>query len=157
GDSVDAGAGDDTIFGGIRNDTIGGGKGNSTIFGGAGDDLIVAGSDHDLILTGPTLTRAGEGVMSFSAIARASLLGGPSGQLLGAWAATLPTQLVGGAGDDTLLGGSADDTLEGGPGDDLLVGGSGNDTYIFGPGILGGDTIQEAEAADVDAVDFSAF
>ena len=114
-DSVDAGAGDDTIFGGVRNDSIGGGKGNSTIFGGDGNDLIAAGSDDNLILTDATLTRAGQGIMRFSAIERALRRRG-SRQLLDASAATLPTQLVGGAGDDTLFGGAGDDTLEGGRG-----------------------------------------
>src|SRR5262249_20312126 len=157
GDSIDAGAGDDTIFGGVRNDSLGGGKGDTTIFGGDGNDLVVAGSDPDLILTDTPLTRAGEAVMKFSGIERAKLEGGPSGQLLDASASTLPTQLVGGGGDDTLLGGAGDDTLEGGQGNDLLVGGSGNDTYLFGPGALGSDTIQEAENAGADALDFSSF
>lgn len=45
--------------------------------------------------------------------------------------ANVPTQLFGGAGNDTLNGGNGDDWLNGGPGNDTLVGNDGTDTADF--------------------------
>jgi Ca2+-binding RTX toxin-like protein len=45
---IDAGAGNDTIFGGAGNDTIFGGAGNDTIFGGAGANTLFGGAGDDL-------------------------------------------------------------------------------------------------------------
>jgi hypothetical protein len=45
--------------------------------------------------------------------------------------ASVPTQLFGGAGNDTLNGGNGDDWLNGGAGNDVLDGGGGTDTADF--------------------------
>ncbi len=47
---------------------------------------------------------------------------------------TIPSTLLGGAGNDVLRGGSARDVVLGGAGDDLLVGNAGNDILLGGNG-----------------------
>ncbi|XZE56469.1 PKD domain-containing protein [Planctomycetaceae bacterium SH139] len=47
---------------------------------------------------------------------------------------SIPIELYGGPGNDTLIGGSGDDTLRGGDGDDELRGGLGNDLLEAGVG-----------------------
>jgi Ca2+-binding RTX toxin-like protein len=49
-------------------------------------------------------------------------------------ATTLPVDLTGGAGDDTLTGGDADDTILGDAGNDVLDGGPGSDSVTGGDG-----------------------
>ena len=67
---------------------------------------------------------------------------------------TIPADLIGGAGNDSLVGGAGNDTFLGGTGNDLLVGGVGNDTYRF-VGAWGKDTVSEAVKAGTDVLDFS--
>lgn len=55
---------------------------------------------------------------------------------------SLPSEIHGGAGDDTLQGGSADDTIHGDEGDDRVLGGEGDDVLFGGTGddiLRGGD------------------
>ncbi len=154
-DWVDSGTGDDTVSAGTIADSLGGSGGNATVSGG-GAVLLVGSSDGTMILTDTVLTRVGRGTVSFSGIATARLLGAGSDQMLDASEATLPVDLVAGAGDDTLVGGAGDDTLQAGEGDDLLAGGPGSDDYVFGSGVLGSDTIEDSDApSDANALDFS--
>ncbi|MCA9085958.1 MAG: hypothetical protein KDA81_17990, partial [Planctomycetaceae bacterium] len=44
---------------------------------------------------------------------------------------TVPTRLIGGAGNDILIGGSGADIISGGLGNDRMEGGAGNDHYVF--------------------------
>ena len=74
-------------------------------------------------------------------------------------AVTVPVELHGGAGNDTLQGGAGSDLLDGGDGDDSLVatsgndtldGGAGNDTLRAGSGndsLIGGDGLDSLMAA----------
>lgn len=59
---------------------------------------------------------------------------------------TIPVELSGGAGNDTLVGGSGDDILRGGDGDDNLRGGLGNDILEGG---AGNDTLMGEAGDDV--------
>ncbi len=66
---------------------------------------------------------------------------------------TIPVELSGGAGNDTLIGGSGNDTLLGGDGDDDVRGGSGNDSLEGGDGrdsIIGeaGDDVLRGGSGD---------
>jgi len=59
---------------------------------------------------------------------------------------SLPSLLLGGAGDDTLIGGTGSDTISGGTGNDLLSGGRGNDLLN---GDEGKDTITGGRGTDL--------
>ncbi|MGC2203239.1 MAG: calcium-binding protein [Stellaceae bacterium] len=52
-DTIQAGSGNDTIYGGSSPDSIIGGSGHDLIFGGGGDDTIMGGSGPDTIFGGP--------------------------------------------------------------------------------------------------------
>ncbi|MCB1395885.1 MAG: type I secretion protein, partial [Rhodobacteraceae bacterium] len=159
GSNVDAGGGNDTVFGGWGDDTIAGGTGEDWLFGGDGDDQMDGGADNDT-LWGDT--------------GNDTLFGN-----------TGDDKLVGGAGDDLIEGGEGDDILIGdsnpgdnggrepgdpvdpGYGNDTLVtdsgndsayGGSGDDTFMIFDGfgnhlIVGGET---GETATGDHLDGSA-
>ncbi len=75
-----------------------------------------------------------------------SLYGGQRGDIL-----------RGGAGNDVIIGGSGDDVLEGQGGNDYLAGGQGNEAYRFGAGALGSDTLHENYSQGTDTLDFSQF
>ena len=59
---------------------------------------------------------------------------------------SLPSLLLGGAGDDTLLGGSGSDSISGGTGNDVLSGGRGNDLL---DGDEGKDTLSGGRGSDL--------
>lgn len=102
-DSVDGGAGDDTITTGDDQDTIRGGAGDDVIDAGIDDDDIIGGTGNDSII-------AGEG--DDTAI---GALGDDT--------------LIGGDGDDYLDGVVGDDVFSGGAGDDTMLGGQGRDIF----------------------------
>jgi Ca2+-binding RTX toxin-like protein len=56
------------------------------------------------------------------------------GRRRGQMAITVPANVYGGLGDDTLIGGGGNDALYGGRGNDALYGGSGADTLVGGEG-----------------------
>lgn len=133
-DTIDAGRGDDLLYGDegddslsgfFGDDTIYGGSGNDTIRGSAGDNLLYGGTGNDEIGTfnGNSTVEGGEGNDRIS-------IGG--GYLLA----------YGGDGDDTLVGARANDNLDGGNGNDLIYGSYGSDWITPGAGnnvIYGGD------------------
>lgn len=170
-DTVDGGAGDDTILTGDDQDIITGGAGEDSIDGGLDDDQIDGGADNDFIV-------GGEGADE--------ILGGSGDDTIyGGLAPTFPDVLnirddgsagpadpdptngmdvidggdgndlvfgqddddviTGGAGDDTLDGGIDDDDLSGQDGDDQLIGGQGIDTISGG---AGNDEIDGGSGAD---------
>lgn len=67
---------------------------------------------------------------------------------------SLPAELSGGAGNDTLIGANGNDSLDGGGGNDSLTGGNGNDTLVGGDGasdtLVGGNG--DDTLTDVDGV-----
>ena len=109
------------LFGEQGNDTLDGGAGGNTIFGLGGDDLIIGGRDslasRDINNTIPVAdlddqTESDDG--------DDALYGGRGNDTI-----------VGGAGDDTLDGGEGDDMLRGQAGVDVFRGGAGSDTVDF--------------------------
>ena len=125
-DTINTGAGNDTIWAGAGDDEIDAGDGNNTVAGAAGDDLMASGSGNDTLSGGPgdDSLSGGGGNDSLSGDAGADMIFGSSGN----------DSLFGGTGDDTLLGGLGNDYLAGGTGADSLVGGAGNDTLSGGTG-----------------------
>lgn len=138
GNSLHAGAGNDTVWAGYGADTV---------QGGAGDDLI-----------------QGWGVLAQSSAYRdayardsdgSDILRGDGGN----------DTLRGGGGKDVLEGGTGNDLLEGGTGADTLLGGMGADRFVFG-GLdararlpvydTQGDVVADFEAG-IDRLDLSAF
>lgn len=127
-DTLDGGAGDDTLYGQGGNDTIKGGTGNDKLDGGLGDDTLYGQDGNDTLSGGAGIDK---------------LYGGNGND-----------KLLGGAGNDTLNGDAGNDTLNGGAGNDTLIGGIGNDTLIGG---AGKDTFIFKAGSGVDKVlDFDA-
>jgi Ca2+-binding RTX toxin-like protein len=142
------GPGDDLIYASYGADTVNGGAGNDTIFGNgltespgnaaaflARDDLadrICGGAGDDLLIgAGGDDTLAG---------------GAGADLLLGDWGSDL---LVGGAGNDTLRGGLDADRLKGGEGADLFAFG-----MVAAPAAFGFEAGSGAEGRDV-VLDFT--
>ena len=115
--SVDAGAGNDFVFGGQSDDTIAGGAGNDVILSSKGSD-DVSGDDGDDNLNG------GLGDDSIDGGTGDDRGVGHSGN----------DDLSGDAGDDSLSGGGGDDSIRGEDGDDRINGNSGDDDCDGGTG-----------------------
>lgn len=118
-DTIDAGAGDDIVYGREDNDTIYGGEGNDRIVGGDGDDILVGGSGNDIL---------------FGGAGNDTLFGGAGNDVL-----------YGEDGNDVILADDGDDFASGGAGNDVMFGGAGNDTL---QGDAGNDTIDGEEGND---------
>ena len=125
---VDAGAGDDTLYGGLANDTLLGGAGADSIWGQEGNDSLSGGDGADIIFGQADADTVDGGA------GNDTIYGGDGAD-----------SLLGGDDLDTIYGDAGDDRLEGGEGDDLLLGGAGNDT-ISGDG--GNDWIQGGFGTD---------
>jgi len=123
--NVDAGLGDDQVYGGTARDSVYGSFGNDQIFGGDGNDFLVGGWGNDLL-------RGGRGDDFVSGGAGDDIVGGDDGN----------DRLFGGTGNDSLGSVGAgphptepgNDLLFGGPGEDRLVGGEGTDRLFGGSG-----------------------
>ncbi|WP_368186541.1 Hint domain-containing protein [Aestuariibius sp. HNIBRBA575] len=122
-DSILGGSGDDQLYGGNDADEIDGGTGADTVYGGAGADDVSGGADDDEV--------HGDGGND--------TVSGNAGA----------DDLFGGAGNDTLYGGDGADTLTGGTGDDVQFGGSGDDTFALDNG-FGTDTITGGETGETN-------
>ncbi|MCX2802075.1 putative Ig domain-containing protein [Microbulbifer thermotolerans] len=168
--SIDAGSGNDTIYGSPQADTIVGGLGSDYLVGGDGDDtfLFTAGDTGADKYSGgkgddQLLGSAEDDDMIFSVFSGANTVeridGGEGvNRLFGTSANNTldfrETQLVnissihGAAGNDTIYGSSADDVIEGGIGSDTLYGSAGDDTFIVTPGDTGYDRYQGDEGSD---------
>ena len=134
-DSIDAGAGSDTIYGGGGNDSIQGNAGVDVIYGGAGDDTVDGGSENDVV---------------YGDAGNDSLSGG-----------TGADTMFGGSGNDTIsfaegdaaYGGDGDDTFvladynEPANGTITIVGGNGGQTN--------GDTLKLGKLADITSLNIT--
>jgi Ca2+-binding RTX toxin-like protein len=138
GNTLHAGAGDDTVFAGYGADTV---------QGGWGDDLI-----------------QGWGVLAQSSLYRDAYARDADGSDALRGDAGNDT-LRGGGGRDLLDGGDGDDVLEGGTGADTLQGGAGADRFVFGAldararapvYDTQGDVVADFQAG-IDQLDLSAF
>jgi Ca2+-binding RTX toxin-like protein len=157
-DVVDAGEGDDQVFGGDGSDRLTLGSGDDRGHGAGGNDIILGGQGNDrlhgdgVIATGYLTTTAGDKHGD-------DFLDGGVGDdyLVGDGANDL---LFGGEGNDRIYGDSdqwdkldatyhGEDFLSGGAGVDMLVGGGKDDTLLGGAGddFLYGDDITEANTA----------
>jgi Ca2+-binding RTX toxin-like protein len=137
-----------TLNGGAGNDTLIGGPGFDTLRGGAGNDTYVLGNDANAVLdTGGTADLATTTITrsllapGFATIERLMLL---SGNISGT-GNNLNNIIIGSAGANTLKGGFGNDTLSGGNGNDTLLGETGNDTLLGG---AGNDTLYGAIGID---------
>ena len=111
-DLVLGGIGDDTVFGYNGNDWIDGGRGKDNLRGGGGNDTVFGGLDDDHI--------AGE-------FGDDVLFGGYGNDWVGSvGVGPLPNE----PGDDIIAGGGGDDYLLGGEGRDHITGGAGRDTFF---------------------------
>lgn len=175
-DSVDGGAGNDTILTGDDDDTILGGSGNDlidagfdddsvdgglgddTLQGQEGNDTIEGGDGHDLIFGGLSPTSPDYAAMEIYSLENdgANTLTDPdpdnNSDSLSGGAGN--DSIYGGDDNDTLSGGADDDLLDGGIDDDRLDGGGGDDQLIGGHGddvmILstGADTVSGGDGRD---------
>ncbi|WP_127110315.1 Hint domain-containing protein [Pararhodobacter zhoushanensis] len=111
-DTIDGGAGDDWVFGGddndslsggLGNDTLWGNEGNDTLLGNDGDDKLIGGGGDDLIIGG-----AGNDL----------LIGDNNPGDAGGREPTDPAEPT--YGNDTLVTDTGDDTAHGGSGDDVF-------------------------------------
>ncbi len=120
GNTIDAGAGNDTIYGGNRNDTIIGGAGDDAMYGGAGNDTYEVNDFGDTVVdTGGTDTvRSWISYALGSDIENLTLI---SGAING----------IGNALNNTMTGTTQANILDGGAGNDTLIGGAGDDVYII--------------------------
>lgn len=136
-DVVDAGQGDDRVYGHEGDDVINAGDGHDYADGGLGNDSIAGGAGDDRLY-------GGDGDDSLSGEAGDdSLYGGDGHDRLSGDQGD--DQLSGQAGDDILSGGDGADQLDGGAGNDVLQGGAGDDSLSGGGGA---DTIQAGAGED---------
>jgi Ca2+-binding RTX toxin-like protein len=127
---IDAGSGNDTVYGGNGRDVILGGVGNDTLFGtngndrldgGRGNDFLRGGNGNDVLWGGlDDDTLGGDFGDDF-------LYGGFGNDSLGSFG---PGPVPNEPGNDTLVGGAGNDFLLGGEGKDLILGGPGRDTFV---------------------------
>jgi len=128
GSTMDAGGGDDFVFGGGKRDVLSGGAGNDVLYGreGAdelrgdeGDDMLRGGAGGDFLFGdgGDDILDGGD--FNPNVLSGDDRLEGGAGNDL----------LIGGTGTDHLFGGAGDDELIGGKGNDEMSGEAGNDTY----------------------------
>ena len=151
-DTIEGGAGNDSIFGQEADDVLWGnddeheidtyssGGDKDYIDGGEGEDEVRQTVNNDQDLTDNRLT--GQGLDDLFGIEHATLTGGRDANFIDASSFTRGwVHLVGeseddvldGEGDgDTLIGTAADDVLEGVFGANILRGGTGSDTYVIG-------------------------
>lgn len=146
-DTLDAGAGDDTIKSGSGADNVSGGPGDDLIHAGAGDDEI-RGEDGDDTVNGGSGDDQLHGNNGDDAIRS----GGGSDTIFGGRGdddingGTGADKIYGGSDDDMILGGSGADQIKGQFGDDIIHGEAGADTLSGG---MGNDTIYGGDGADI--------
>ena len=130
---VDAGTGDDRVYGGMARDVLNGGFGRDQVQGMAGDDGLLGSWGDDTLLGGDgnDVLYGGFGNdLINGGVGDDRLYGGPGNDLLGI-AGTMPP-LLPEPGNDVLFGGLGDDSVLGGDGDDRIYGGPGRDRFWNG-------------------------
>jgi VCBS repeat-containing protein len=152
-DEIEAGSGDDIVYGGAGDDEIEGESGDDELHGGAGEDDIEGGSGHDTIYgdAGDDKIDGGSGDDTIYGGEGDDKIDGDSGNDL----------IVGGLGDDEIDGGRGDDIIIGGDGADILDGGSGENIFMYNAASEGGDTIigfdSDKDMFQFDGDDFGGF
>jgi Ca2+-binding RTX toxin-like protein len=162
---INLGAGDDFAQGNGGNDVITGGDGADILMGMDGDDRIII-DQFDTWFSGgagtDTLVFTGQGALNYS-LAQGDFENVDAGAgddiVYGTDGANVINlgsgndYAQGFAGNDTITGGDGADELQGMEGNDYLIGGAGNDTLIGGSGV---DRFLLANVAGIDSlVDFA--
>jgi len=130
GTRVDAGSGNDSVYGGTARDVVLGGIGDDLVLGMDGNDFIDGGRGNDFL-------RGGNGIDTIFGGLDNDTLGGDFGNdvLFGGYGndwigsvgvGPLPNE----PGDDIIAGGGGDDYVLGGEGSDHISGGAGRDTFF---------------------------
>ncbi len=109
---VNAGDGDDRVYGTNGSDILYGGLGNDTLDGNSGDDILYGGLGNDILFGG-----ADDDTL-YGNVGKDTLYGGAGDD-----------KLYGGSGDDILFGEEGNDILNGASGTNRLNGASGDDIY----------------------------
>lgn len=135
-DTINAGSGDDVIRSYAGNDVIIVGAGDNTIWAGNGDDSVTTLGGNDIIHagSGTNVIDAGDGANSIDAGSGDDTITGGSGNdtiSAGDGANIVVTgtganTVTGGGGADTIIGGAGADSIDAGAGDDIVYGGAGN-------------------------------
>ena len=149
-DRVDGAGGEDFIDGGQGNDFLVGGRFNDTLVGGADSDIIHGGGESDYLYGGAGDDYLVGDLYNGTAELEPSgddMLAGEDGN----------DQLEGGNGNDVLLGGSGNDILVGGAGSDVMRGGAGDDILFShsGDGLGNDDTLDGGTGNDIYVFDSS--
>jgi Ca2+-binding RTX toxin-like protein len=144
GDSINAGAGNDSVLGGGGADTLLGDLGNDVILGGDGDDRIEGGGDSDI-----AYGDAGDDTLLGQA--GNDTLGGDTEDVFRFEGFAAPNQDV---GDDRLDGGRGDDHLLGSRESDTIVDDNGRDLFESGKGfdvvdVRGNDVANDVSDNDI--------
>ena len=139
-DIIEAGGGNDEVYGGLGDDVIYGGDGDDQLFGNEGNDTLYGGTGNDHV-------ESGTGDDTFYGGDGDDWVNGDYGD----------DTLYGGAGDDFLRGSFGNDTIHSGEGNDYLWGGWGDDRFVF-TNNFGNDQVDAENQDDVngDTLDLSA-
>ena len=154
-DDINAGFGNDTIFGLAGDDILRGAKGDDEVFGDDGNDFITGGGGNDILHGGAdddVIFGRNHDDMLFGDGGDDRLDGGFGMDIL--WGGDGSDQLRGRKGDDELFGEDGVDWLFGNGGNDRLHGGAGDD-LLFGRnhddilwGDEGNDTLEGGDGVD---------
>ena len=166
-DTIQGGAGNDTIYAMAGNDFVGGGSGDDDLFlgpgndianGDSGDDRVLGGTGNDILagsagkdeihgdegndwLIGGNFTNTGTALPESD---DDTLFGGSGQDLVfgDSWSLEFPLAENSVGGNDTLSGGSDNDIISGQAGNDDLRGGGGEDQLLGGDGsdLIRGDS-----------------
>lgn len=180
---VDAGAGDDTVYGGYGNDVLIGGLDNDTLYGNSGIDSLYGGAGDDKLygengndfLQGGAGTNTIDGGAGTDTLSYADLSSGVTvtlnpddvlaGSTTGGATDTLyridnvvgsnfADAITGNAGANTIWGLAGNDTIDGKGGADVILAGDGDDTVIVSVLTPGVLTLDGGNG--VDTIDLSA-
>ncbi len=148
-DTISGGTGNDTVDGGDGNDHITMQDAGDSLDGGAGTDTLVivspltgattvvdfsvsAGTDQVTQFAG--VLNGSVNQINFENVDASALQGS-----LNFTAGSAATQVIGGTGGDQILGGAGNDTIIGGDGGDQLTGGGGTDYFVYRAATDGAD------------------
>ncbi len=135
-DSLEGGAGNDTLAGLGSADRLTGGAGNDALIGGAGADTLDGGTGIDSVL----YYRDGgqQGIVADLGTGMVQDSFGEIDTLVSIerlYGTDFADTINGGDAAEFLAGGSGDDSIDGRGGDDTLIGHDGNDTLTGGTGL----------------------
>jgi Ca2+-binding RTX toxin-like protein len=147
--------GDDTIT-----ESASGGQDYIEISGTIGGDVInlgMTGADLEITIAGDVTTTSYANIEKVVVKLHDGTPGGVfvdvSDRFTVSYTATLPVQVFGAAGADSIAGGKGNDVLEGSYGNDTLAGGNGDDVYVYkGRSIVLFDTFSENDSFGTDTV-----